>query len=64
MCDAPLHRDRVELVNIVGKIPAPWSLGITTGLIVGGVLVSLWKTRGQVAAPLESPDSPSSGPAA
>ena len=41
---------KIFLVNIVGKIPAPWSLGITTGLIVGGVLVSLWKTRGAAAA--------------
>ena len=41
---------KIFLVNIVGKIPAPWSLGITTGLIAGGVLVSLWKTRGAAAA--------------
>jgi tellurite resistance protein TerC len=29
-----------------GKFPAEWSLGITVGLITGGVLFSLWKTRG------------------
>jgi tellurite resistance protein TerC len=28
-----------------GKFPAEWSLGITIGLIAGGVLFSLWKTR-------------------
>jgi hypothetical protein len=28
-----------------GKFPAEWSLGITMGLIAGGVLFSLWKTR-------------------
>jgi tellurite resistance protein TerC len=29
-----------------GKFPAPWSLGITMGLIAAGVVFSLWKTRG------------------
>jgi len=28
-----------------GKIPATWSLAITMGLIGGGILYSLWKTR-------------------
>ncbi len=28
-----------------GKFPATWSLAITVGLISGGVLYSLWKTR-------------------
>ena len=55
---------KIFLVNLVGKFPPLLSLSVTAGLIAGGVLVSLWKTRGQVAAPLESPDSPSSGPAA
>jgi tellurite resistance protein TerC len=36
---------KIFLVGIVGKIPALFSLGVTFGLIVGGVLVSLWKTR-------------------
>ena len=40
---------KIFLVNIVGKIPSLVSLGITVGLIAGGVLVSLWKTRGQAA---------------
>ena len=55
---------KIFLVNLVGKFPPLLSLSVTAALIAGGVLVSLWKTRGQVAAPLESPDSPSSGPAA
>lgn len=36
---------KIFLVGIIGKIPAPISLGVTFGLIAGGVLVSLWKTR-------------------
>ena len=55
---------KIFLVNLVGKFPPLLSLSVTAALIAGGVLVSLWKTRGQVAAPLESPDSPPSGPAA
>lgn len=44
---------KIFLVNLVGKIPSLVSLGVTLGLIAGGVLVSLWKTRGQdkAAAP-------------
>jgi tellurite resistance protein TerC len=38
---------KIFLVGIIGKIPAPISLGVTFGLIAGGVLVSLWKTRNQ-----------------
>ena len=38
---------KIFLVNLVGKIPSLVSLGVTLGLIAGGVLVSLWKTRGQ-----------------
>jgi tellurite resistance protein TerC len=36
---------KIFLVGIIGKIPAAVSLGVTFGLILGGVLVSLWKTR-------------------
>lgn len=36
---------KIFLVNIIGKIPSLLSLGITLGLLLGGVLVSLWKTR-------------------
>ena len=38
---------KIFLVNLVGKIPSLVSLGVTLGLIAGGVLVSLWKTRAQ-----------------
>ncbi|WP_349615929.1 TerC family protein [Azotobacter salinestris] len=38
---------KIFLVNIIGKIPAGISLGITFGLLLGGVLFSLWKTRNQ-----------------
>ena len=38
---------KIFLVNLVGKIPSLVSLSVTLGLIAGGVLVSLWKTRGQ-----------------
>ncbi len=36
---------KIFLVNVLGKIPAPLSLGITFGLLAAGVLLSLWKTR-------------------
>jgi tellurite resistance protein TerC len=36
---------KIFLVNIVGKIPAAVSLGVTVVLIAGGVAASLWKTR-------------------
>jgi tellurite resistance protein TerC len=36
---------KIFLVGIIGKIPPAVSLGVTFGLILGGVLVSLWKTR-------------------
>lgn len=37
---------KIFLVGIIGKIPASISLSVTVGLILGGILVSLWKTRG------------------
>ena len=36
---------KIFLVGIVGKIPPVFSLGVTFGLIAGGVVFSLWKTR-------------------
>ena len=39
---------KIFLVGIIGKVPALVSLSVTFGLIAGGVLVSLWKTRGQL----------------
>jgi tellurite resistance protein TerC len=41
---------KIFLVGIIGKIPASVSLSVTFGLIAAGVLVSLWKTRGQPTA--------------
>ena len=41
---------KIFLVGIVGKIPAVVSLSVTFGLIAGGVLYSLWKTRQDEAA--------------
>ncbi len=36
-----------------GKVPAALSLSVTAGLLAGGILFSLWKTRGQTAEGLE-----------
>tara|TARA_R110000868_G_scaffold113345_6_gene304308 strand:+ start:284 stop:1279 length:996 start_codon:yes stop_codon:yes gene_type:complete len=36
---------KIFLVGIIGKIPAVISLSVTLGLLLGGVLLSLWKTR-------------------
>lgn len=36
---------KIFLVGFIGKIPAAVSLTVTFGLILGGILVSLWKTR-------------------
>jgi tellurite resistance protein TerC len=41
---------KIFLVGFIGKFPPVISLGVTFGLIAGGVLVSMWKTRGQSAA--------------
>ncbi|WPC06143.1 TerC family protein [Pseudomonas benzenivorans] len=38
---------KIFLVGIIGKIPPAISLSVTLGLLVGGVLLSLYKTRGQ-----------------
>ena len=45
---------KIFLHDIVGKIPAEISLSVTVGLLAGGVLLSLWKTRNQPAHQLES----------
>lgn len=36
---------KIFLVGIVGKFPPVLSLSVTFGLLAGGVIVSLWKTR-------------------
>ena len=41
---------KIFLLGFIGKFPPLFSLGVTFGLILGGVLVSLWKTRGQPLA--------------
>ena len=41
---------KILLVGIVGKIPPIILLSVTLGLIAGGVLVSLYRTRGQAPA--------------
>ncbi|MFI8747109.1 TerC family protein [Pseudomonas sp. NPDC077186] len=46
---------KIFLVGIIGKIPAAVSLSVTLGLLLGGVLLSLYKTRGQ--APASAPKS-------
>ncbi|MCC6074957.1 TerC family protein [Pseudomonas sp. GCM10022188] len=46
---------KIFLVGIVGKLPAAFSLGVTLTLLVGGVVVSLWKTRGQPAPAAQDP---------
>lgn len=38
---------KIFLVNLGIKIPSPISLSVTFGLLVAGVLYSLWKTRGE-----------------
>ncbi|MDU9395512.1 TerC family protein [Pseudomonas sp. zfem003] len=40
---------KIFLVGFIGKIPPAISLGVTLSLLIGGVLVSLWKTRGNKA---------------
>lgn len=37
---------KIFLVNFIGKFPPAFSLSVTLGLIAGGVVYSLWKTRG------------------
>ena len=50
---------KIFLVNFIGKFPPVISLAVTFGLIAGGVLYSLYRTRGQQA---ETPQLP--GPSA
>ena len=41
---------KIFLAGLIGKIPAALSLGVTLGLLLGGVLLSLWKTRARTPA--------------
>ena len=45
---------KIFLHGIIGKVPAVISLSVTVGLLAGGVLLSLYKTRNQPAHKLES----------
>jgi tellurite resistance protein TerC len=38
---------KIFLVGFIGKVPAVVSLSVTFGLIAGGVIVSMWKTRNE-----------------
>ena len=42
---------KIFLVGFIGKFPPVVSLAVTFGLIAGGVVVSLWKTRRTAASP-------------
>lgn len=48
---------KIFLVGIIGKVPAVISLSVTFGLIAGGVLVSLWKTRSGESGAMAVPGS-------
>jgi tellurite resistance protein TerC len=50
---------KIFLVGIIGKIPPVISLSVTFGLIAGGVLFSLWKTRGDASE--GAPVAPATG---
>jgi tellurite resistance protein TerC len=41
---------KIFFVNLLGKLPAWFSLGVTLSLLLGGVLYSLYRTRGQRSA--------------
>ncbi len=41
---------KIVAAELVGKIPSAISLAVTFALLAGGVLFSLWKTRGEAAA--------------
>jgi tellurite resistance protein TerC len=51
---------KIFLVGFIGKVPAAVSLGVTFGLIAGGVVVSLWKTRKQAPAVTNGPSEAAS----
>ena len=46
---------KIFLANIIGKIPPAFSLSVTLGLLVGGVLFSLWRTARDAPPPMPSP---------
>ena len=44
---------KIFLVGFIGKLPPELSLSVTFGLIAGGVIFSMWKTRTGALAPPE-----------
>jgi len=42
---------KIFLVGIIGKSPAEISLSVTSGLIASGVMMPLWKSRGEDVVP-------------
>jgi tellurite resistance protein TerC len=48
---------KIFVQQIIGKIPPEVSLGVTISLLAGGILYSLFKTRGSV--PPSVPETPS-----
>ncbi len=42
---------KILLLDVIGKLPAWVSLGVTVGLLAGGVLYSLYRTRGGRTVP-------------
>jgi tellurite resistance protein TerC len=46
---------KIFLVGVIGKMPPSVSLTVTFGLIAGGVIVSLWKTRTPELAQIHAP---------
>jgi tellurite resistance protein TerC len=47
---------KIFMVGIIGKIPPYISLSVTFGLIAGGVVYSMWKTRDSAMTPLFGTD--------
>ena len=45
---------KIFLVGFIGKFPPVISLTVTFGLIAGGVLFSLWKTRGEAPVAVQA----------
>ena len=46
---------KIFVQQIIGKIPPEASLSVTVGLLAGGILLSLWSTRGQKPAADSAP---------
>ena len=49
---------KIFAVNLIGKMPAWISLSVTLSLLLGGVIYSLYRTRGDTAAALKAPNDP------